>query len=78
MVRATYWVCQKILWNNTTINLMRYLSDSDGKGDGGAGAVMGRLVGQATCPFDEDNNYARTTPTQTWMMTMAMEKCWGV
>ncbi len=28
---------------------MQYDSDSDGKVDGGAGAVMGRPVGQATC-----------------------------
>jgi hypothetical protein len=42
---------QKILWNDTTINLAQYNSDSDsnGKGNGGAGNVMGRLVGQATC-----------------------------
>ena len=32
-----------------TINLVRYKSDGDGKGDGGADAVMGQPVGQATC-----------------------------
>ena len=64
----------KILWIKTTINLVQYVSDNDGKGNGGAGAVMGRLVGQATCSFDEDNNYTRTTPARTRMMTMAGEK----
>jgi len=61
---------KKILWNDTTINLTQYNSDSDsnGKGNGGAGNVMGRLVEQVTCPFDEDNNYTRTTLTRTRMM----------
>ena len=33
---------------NTTIKLVRYDSDGEGKGNGGAG-VMGWPVGQATC-----------------------------
>ncbi len=41
---------KKIPWNDTTINLVRYDSDGNGKVNGGAGAVMGWPVEQTTCP----------------------------
>jgi hypothetical protein len=37
MVRATKWVCQKNLWDKTTINLAWY--DSDGNGEGDVGMI---------------------------------------
>ena len=61
MIQTTYWVCKKILWNDTTMNLVQYDSDGDVKGDGGAGTVMGRLVGQVTYPFDEEKDYKDNT-----------------
>ena len=50
MTMMTRWQRQrKPDWStNTTINLMRYNSDGDCKGNGGAG-VMGWPVGQVTC-----------------------------
>ena len=35
MVQATKWVCQKNLWDETTINLAWYDSDGNGEGDVG-------------------------------------------
>ena len=40
---------------------MQYDSEGEGKGNGRAGAVMGRLVRQVTRPFDEDKDYKDDT-----------------
>ena len=52
MVQATKWVCQKNLWNKTTINLAQYDSDVNGKGDVG----MIDKGWQSQCDDNNENN----------------------